>query len=176
MVHWSCWMTLCILGPAWLRRPEHGFRIASSWLSWAKMGPAWSQIGSKFAQVGVMLGPIWLQVGSSWAMLAPSWLPLKNPPRSDMPYPSSWPQVGSMLAPCWLMLAPCWLMLGSCWLMLAPRRSKTPQNYSKLAQVGIKTPKMASKRLQNYPKWLQVGCQDRYFNVFFSYFVYFLKY
>ena len=30
MVHWSCWMTL---GPAWLKRPQDSFKIASSWLS-----------------------------------------------------------------------------------------------------------------------------------------------
>ena len=35
-------------------------------------------------------------------MLAPSWFPLKNSPCEDMPHPSSWPQVGSMLAPCCL--------------------------------------------------------------------------
>ena len=148
MVHWSCWMTLCILGPAWLRRPENGFRIASSWLSWAKMGPTWSQVGSKLAQVGVMLGPNWLQVGSSWAMLAPSWLPLKNPPCGNMPHPSSWPQVGSMLAPCCLhvgsMLAPCWLMLAPCWLMLDQVASKMAQDAIMLAQVGLKMANMAS--------------------------------
>ena len=30
MVHWSWWMTL---GPAWLKRPQDSFKIASSWLS-----------------------------------------------------------------------------------------------------------------------------------------------
>ena len=62
------------------------------------MGPTWSQVGSKLAQVGVMLA----QIGSSWAMLAPSWLPLKNPPCGDMPHPSSWFHVGSMLLPFWV--------------------------------------------------------------------------
>ena len=132
MVHWSCWMTLCILGPALLRRPENGFRIASSWFSRAKMGPTWSQVGSKLAQVGVMLGPNWLQVGSSWAMLAPSWLPLKNPPCEDMPHPSSWPQVGAgwphvasswpKLAPSWLKLAPSWLKVGKHLFDASPRK------------------------------------------------------
>ena len=146
MVHWSCWMTLCILGPAWLRRPENGFRIASSWLSWAKMGPTWSQVGSKLAQVGVMLGPNWLQVGSSWAMLAPSWLPLKNPPCGNMPHPSSWPQVGSMLAPCCLhvgsMLAPCWLHVGSCWLHVGSCWTKWPPRWPHMAPSW---PKLASR-------------------------------
>ena len=148
MVHWSCWMTLCILGPAWLRRPENGFRIASSWLSWAQMGPTWSQVDSKLAQVGVMLGPNWLQVGSSWAMLAPSWLPLRKPQCEDMPHPSSWPQVGSMLAPCWLhvgsMLAPCWLMLAPCWFMLDQMPSKIAEDAILLAQVGLKMTNMVS--------------------------------
>ena len=68
MVHWSCWMTL---GPAWLKRPQDSFKIASSWLSWANLGPTWGQVGSKLAQVGLMLGPSWLQVGSSWAQVGP---------------------------------------------------------------------------------------------------------
>ena len=110
------------------------------------MGPTWSQIGSKLAQVGVMLGPNWLQVGSSWAMLAPSWLPLKNPPCGNMPHPSSWPQVGSMLAPCWLMLAPCWLMLGQVASKMAPYGSK-------LAQVGLKMPLCWLKLASRCPKW-----------------------
>ena len=134
MVHWSCWMTLFILGPAWLRRPENGFRIASSWFSQAKMGPTWSQVGSKLAQVGVMLGPNWLQVGSSWAMLAPRWLPLKNPPSKSMPPPklaSSWLHVGSMLAPCWL--------------MLDQVASKMAQDAIMLTQVGLKMANVASK-------------------------------
>ena len=129
------------------------------------MGPIWRQVGSKLAQIGVMLGPSLLQVGSSWAMLAPSWLPLKtihakacptseNHPCECMPYPSSGPQVGSMLAPCWLMLAPigsilahvgpsglqdgsAWLQVGTIWF----------QDTIMMAQVGLKTVKMASNKL-----------------------------
>ena len=108
-----------------------------------------------------MLGPSWLQVGSSWPMLAPSWLPLKtihamtcptsqNPPCNDMPHPSSWPQVGSMLAPCWLMLAPCWLMLDQVASKMAPHGSK-------LAQVGLKMPLCWLKLASRCPKWLSIA-------------------
>ena len=108
-----------------------------------------------------MLGPSWLQVGSSWPMLAPSWLPLKtihaiacptsrNPPCNSMPHPSSWPQVGSMLAPCWLMLAPCWLMLDQVASKMAPHGSK-------LAQVGLKMPLCWLKLASRCPKWLSIA-------------------
>ena len=108
-----------------------------------------------------MLGPSWLQVGSSWPMLAPSWLPLKTicqdimpyPPKPSqdiMPHPSSWPQVGSMLAPCWLMLAPCWLMLGQVASKMAPYGSK-------LAQVGLMMPLCWLKLASRCPKWLSIA-------------------
>ena len=119
------------------------------------MGPTWSQVGSKLAQVGVMLGPNWLQVGSSWAMLAPSWLPLKNPPSSDMPHPSSWPQVGSMLAPCWLMLAPCWLMLDQVASKMAPHGSK-------LAQFGFKMPLCWLRLASRWPTWPPTANFDQF--------------
>ena len=113
-----------------------------------KMGPTWSQLGSKLAQVGVMLtqidskltkvGPCWLQDGFLWKTLLPGTC---SPP--------SWPQVGSMLAPCCFhvgsMLAPCWLMVGPCWLMLDQVASKMAQNAIMLTQVGLKMANMASK-------------------------------
>ena len=124
-----------------------------------------------------MLGPSWLQVGSSWAMLAPSWLPMKtirngtcptfqNHTQRDMPYPSSWPQVGSMLAPCCLhvgsMLAPCWLMLAPCWLMLDQVASKMAPHGSKLAQVGLKMPLCWLKLASRCPKWLSIANLDQF--------------
>ena len=141
VVHRLCWMTSGILGPAWLKRPRDSLKFASSWLSWG-------QVGSKLAQVGLMLGPSCLQVGSSWPMLAPSWLPLKtirkvtcptsqNHTQSDTPYHSNWPQVGSKLAPCWLMLAPCWLILDQ-------MASKIAEDAIMLTQVGLKMANMAS--------------------------------
>ena len=99
-------------------------------------------------------------------MLAPSWLPLKtihaiacppsrNPPCDDMPHPSSWPQVGSMLAPCWLMLAPCWLMLGQVASKMAPYGSK-------LAQVGLKMPLCWLKLASRCPKWPPIANLDQF--------------
>ena len=113
-----------------------------------------------------MLGPSWLQVGSSWPMLAPSWLPLKtlrvapwstsqNPTRGTMTHPSSWPQVGSMLAPCWLMLAPCWLMLDQVFSKMAPHGSK-------LAQVGLKMPLGWLKLASRCPKWPPMANLDQF--------------
>ena len=106
-----------------------------------------------------MLGPSWLQVGSSWPMLAPSWLPLKtihavacptsrNPPCGSMPHPSSWPQVGSMLAPCWL--------------MLDQVASKMAPHGSKLAQVGLKMPLCWLKLASRCPKWLSIANLDQF--------------
>ena len=67
-----------------------------------------------------------------------------------MPYPSSWPQVGSMLAPCWLMLAPCWLMLDQVASKMAPHDSK-------LAQVGLKMPLCWLKLASRCPKLLSIA-------------------
>ena len=113
-----------------------------------------------------MLGPNWLQVGSSWAMLAPSWLPLRNPQCEYMPHPSSWPQVGSMLAPCCLhvgsMLAPCWLMLAPCWLMLDQVASKMTPHGFKLAQVGFKMPLCWLKLASRCPKLSPIANLDQF--------------
>ena len=114
-----------------------------------------SQVGSKLAQVGVMLGQVGSELAQVGPMLAPSWLPLKtihriscptsqSHPQNSMPYPSSWPQVGSMLAHVGSMLAyvgPSGLQYGSTWLQVGP---SWLQDAIMLAQVGLKMPKMAS--------------------------------
>ena len=75
-----------------------------------------------------------------------------------------------MLAPCWFYVGLCWLYVGSMlaqvgsmlaydgssWLYLGP---KTAQDRQMLAQVGLQTPKMPSKGLQDAPTWPPNGLQ-----------------
>ena len=72
-----------------------------------------------------------------------------------MPHPSSWPQVGSMLAPCWLMLAPCWLMLDQVASKMAPHGSK-------LAQVGFQMPLCWLKLASRCPKCPSIAKLDKF--------------
>ena len=72
-------------------------------------------------------------------------LACQNPPCNSMPYPSSWPQVGSMLAHVGSMLAhvgSSGLQDGSTWLQVDP---SWPQDAIMLAQVGLS------------PKWLSIA-------------------
>ena len=101
--------------------------------------PRGLKIASRLLQVGYLsqfgsnLSPSWLQVGSSWAHVGPKLATSENHPQNDMPYPSSWPQVGSMLAPCWLHVGSCWLHVGSCWTKWPPRWLKMPLCWLRLA-------------------------------------------
>ena len=58
---------LGILGRVCPKRPQDSLKIASSWLTWANLGPTWAQVGSKLAHLGPNLGRSWLQLGSSRA-------------------------------------------------------------------------------------------------------------
>ena len=67
------------------------------------------------------------------------------------------PSVGSMLAHVLDLLALCWLRLAHFGLMLGHVGLKTAQDCSMLAPGGFKTPKMASRGLQDALKMLREG-------------------
>ena len=80
MVHWSCWLTLGILGPAWLKRPQDNFKFVF-------FEPKWLQLGAN-------LGTRWTQIGSSqpaWGNLEVILKPLEPCRTQDAQSHPTWP-------------------------------------------------------------------------------------